>query len=631
MQVFISGGDIDTSCQEEMINHRRMLLENYQLSPDLVVACKSELKRMCGGGKEVGGRTLHCLMKHARHSRKGDESRGGARFSPHCKRMVEQSVKVSDAGEDWRVDPVLHEACMPVVERSCSAVIGGQARVIRCLMKLLGTPMMTSPCEAALLEIQYFIARDWKLDPQLYNACLNDSVSKCHAKNSWASQDTDPERGFLVLPCLFRMTYHPNPDHRISASCSDEVRRIMHERAAYVDLHPEIEASCMQFLATYCSDRTQPGEELYCLQQNLDKVSADCKNSVGNYTEAEALDYRLNNLITVHCATLIPELCEEESRQSRGEGAVMDCLVQHKNSPTMRENNKCRAVIENFQIITLKEISFSPKFKKECHQDVLRFCSRSKTKKEVVDCLSRRVRDDLLADDRPQVSRGCRVQLRNQLLQRHSSIRLDPELQKTCNQDTINFCSSEATSSPDMVLECLRKNHLQLSQPCHEVVFKRTQEEILDPGTDPLLLQVCHQMIKLHCSNANNKDLLMCLSREKYNPGFSKKCRKVVVSRLIEQNSDVRLNPDLIAQCKMDIGRHCSDVFKETNHKKTELNGRLIDCLQIAMSKKKLLEQCEAKVVSITREAAINSKMDAQLQQVCHDEVSALKIGYICP
>lgn len=181
---------------------------------------------------------------------------------------------------------------------------------MRCLMRHLGTPIMTGPCESALLEIQYFVARDWKLDPQLYSSCYNDSVSKCHAKQSWAvqGQDTDPERGVLVLPCLFRYIYHPSPEHRVSEACSDEVRRVMHERSAYVDLHPDIEAACMMHLASMCSDRTKPGEELVCLQEHLEELLPECRAVVSNYTEAEAQDVQLNSLISIHCATLIPQV-----------------------------------------------------------------------------------------------------------------------------------------------------------------------------------------------------------------------------------------------------------------------------------------------------------------------------------
>lgn len=61
------------------------------------------------------------------------------------------------------------------------------------------------------------------------------------------------------------------------------------------------------------------------------------------------------------------------------------------------------------------------------------------------------------------------------------------------------------------MLECLRGNRKKLTKNCHEVVFVREQEELLDPGTDPILLQACQQMIQIHCSNVQQEDLLSCL------------------------------------------------------------------------------------------------------------------------
>lgn len=58
---------------------------------------------------------------------------------------------------------------------------------------------------------------------------------------------------------------------QLSETCSEEVRRVMHERSAYVDLHPEIEAACMPDLAALCSQKTQPGEELMCLQEHFER------------------------------------------------------------------------------------------------------------------------------------------------------------------------------------------------------------------------------------------------------------------------------------------------------------------------------------------------------------------------
>ena len=87
-----------------------------------------------------------------------------------------------------------------------------------CLMDKLGTEHMTTACETALLQIQYFVARDFKLDPQLYRQCREDAVRFCHAKNAWADDGSryDPERGPLVLPCLYRYAHHPEKNMRVS-------------------------------------------------------------------------------------------------------------------------------------------------------------------------------------------------------------------------------------------------------------------------------------------------------------------------------------------------------------------------------------------------------------------------------
>ena len=63
-------------------------------------------------------------------------------------------------------------------------------------------------------------------------------------------------------------------------------------------------------------------------------------------------------------------------------------------------------------------------------------------RKDVIECLSKRVRDDVLQDDKPQVSRGCRQQLRQQISQRHENIKFDPILREKCRMDIKNLCGS---------------------------------------------------------------------------------------------------------------------------------------------------------------------------------------------
>jgi Golgi apparatus protein 1 len=85
-------------------------------------------------------------------------------------------------------------------------------------MEKLGTDHMTAACEVALLQIQYFVARDFKLDPQLYRECRDNAVQFCHAKKDWTDDNgkMDPEIGPLVLPCLYRYAYHSQKQMQVS-------------------------------------------------------------------------------------------------------------------------------------------------------------------------------------------------------------------------------------------------------------------------------------------------------------------------------------------------------------------------------------------------------------------------------
>lgn len=59
-----NGTKLDADCMSEMIEHRKVLMEDYRLSPEIVDNCKNEILNYCQG-IGVGGKTIHCLMNHA--------------------------------------------------------------------------------------------------------------------------------------------------------------------------------------------------------------------------------------------------------------------------------------------------------------------------------------------------------------------------------------------------------------------------------------------------------------------------------------------------------------------------------------------------------------------------------------
>lgn len=75
-----NGTKIEEDCEAEMRDHRRILMEDYRLSPEIINGCSMEIKKFCNE-LEVGGKTIHCLMGVARIEH-------GKKIRPVCERAV---------------------------------------------------------------------------------------------------------------------------------------------------------------------------------------------------------------------------------------------------------------------------------------------------------------------------------------------------------------------------------------------------------------------------------------------------------------------------------------------------------------------------------------------------------------
>ncbi|KAL3281561.1 hypothetical protein HHI36_004769 [Cryptolaemus montrouzieri] len=510
--VLRNGSKLDHDCEREIIEHRKLLMEDYRLSPEIVNDCKLEIKTLCSG-VEVGGKTIHCLMDNARLTKHLKR-----KLSDTCMRALETLIKQTDAGEDWRVDPVLYEACYPVVQTLCRNIKGGDAKVMSCLMDNIGDEGMLDNCEDALMQIQYFVARDFKLDPQLYSACKDHAINVCHASRSWADEKS-PSYDNQVLPCLYRYGYVDDNKNQLNKKCLQEIKRVMRQRAQSVDLHPEIEEPCLDDLSEFCFDKTKKGEEMVCLQKNLDNLSDNCQKAVETFTEIEGGNVQLNNYITSHCKREMKDLCGLE--MEKDEGDIMECLISHKNDPLIRKNQACRASIEHFQIISLRNYKFTYKFKIACKKHAMRFCTNAKTKNDVINCLSERITNDTIRGEKSVIPKECRQQLKAQLFQQRENIDFDPKLKAACIKDIEAYCP-HAEHGNAQVLECLQSVFKKLSDKCEKEVFKVKKQEITDNSIDYALMTMCADTINSFCPNHERKDVLECLKKNKDERRFDK-------------------------------------------------------------------------------------------------------------
>lgn len=143
------------------------------------------------------------------------------------------------------------------------------------------------------------------------------------------------------------------------------------------------------------------------------------------------------------CTEAMKTHCDHILKGGKDRGDMMDCLISHKNDADLRQDLKCRAAIEHFQIISLKNYHFTYKFKEACRPYVVRFCSGSTTKNDVVACLSEVMRNDTIQGQRPRIPKECRQQVKAQLYQQRETLELNPKLSKACKKEMEEFCADK--------------------------------------------------------------------------------------------------------------------------------------------------------------------------------------------
>ncbi|XP_056648655.1 Golgi apparatus protein 1 [Diorhabda sublineata] len=594
---------ISSECDSELTEHRRMLMEDYRLSPEVVNNCKNETAMFCQE-YGIGGKTLHCLMGHARNI--------AARLGPSCMRALEDLMHQVDPGENWNVDPVLRQACDAVVKVACRNVRGGNGRVMSCLMDNMRSEIMTVDCENALLEIQYFVARDFALDPQLYRSCSADATKRCH----FDTDSSAPSYSRQVLPCLYRYAYLTDESMKLDKQCLEQVQRVMRQRALSVHLQPEIEEACVKDLSFYCQDKLKKGEEMMCLQEHLEELQDKCRDTVESFTEIESQRVELNPYISKYCGKIIDDLCADEDD-------IVECLIGNKNNPQVKSTPNCRASVEHFQLISLKDYRFTYKFKVACKPYAKRFCGASTTKSDVIECLSEHVLNATINGDKGFIPKECKQQLKAQIFQQRENIDYDPQLKKFCLMDIRKFCKN-VQSGEAKVLECLQMvPHEQLSPMCGKKVFKIQKLEVFDNSVDYALLTNCAESIDQFCPRAKKENVFDCLKLNKEEKGFSKKCRLIVTHRLMEQTSNSLLNPSLQKNCQSDINSYCKkELIGVRNDKRPE--DLVIKCLKNQFKLSKLSNNCEQEIAEILREMALNVQMDPLLKLMCKNELETI-------
>lgn len=233
--------------------------------------------------------------------------------------------------------------------------------------------------------------------------------------------------------------------------------------------------------------------------------------------------------------------------------------------------------------------------------------------------------NDTLLDRTHRLNDMCRSQLRFETLQLNEDIKLDKDLDDACKEDAARLCGDEKNGRGD-VLECLRANQRDLNDRCKKKLLSRDRINLVDQKGDYKLLSKCRDAISQYCDAADeNADLIGCLRKQLLRPNLELGCRKVVIDRIMEQNSDARLNPSLWSACHNDAKLGCQYEFTQAQESADSLNGRVIKCLKGLFVANRLSKQCEVEIDQVMREAAlVDYRLDPLLVDGCLTEISEL-------
>ena len=646
------GQSVSSLCRKEMMSIRRQLMADYSITPEIKLDCAKEIERFCRKTKSLkNGKTIHCLMEGivAQNQKKLQNQNLRPKFSVKCELSINKLLSDNFITSDWFVDPVLEEACGEVVNAICDPSHGKDA-ILSCLMDHMSQAHKAMPvkCSKVLKQIHYFLAREVIIDSNLYKSCKNDAQNICHESPGWHRMEDD-SRHHLVFPCLVRNLYADDEDKdiledeqndqravvselQLSDTCTHAVERMLKQRAMSVSLHPEIEGVCRGSLHSLCSSHVEPGAELECLQDQYQRVGKDCQAVVDKYTIIEARNPHLHPVIISACANLLERKCGGES-EAGGDGGAMECMIRHKveHPPGSQGsmNIKCRTVLEHWQILALEDWRFSFGFKHACKEDIRKHCvnPRPKKKLEVVGCLVAIISRDTLIEAKQKVRKACRDEVKFELLQKHSNIKLDPELEASCKAELAMLCPKK-DQEEDGGLECLKNlKHEDLSVKCRKKLFQEEEEEARDNQVDFTLLRGCKREIKEHCDEEDPKSIITCLKGFSEESNFAKKCRDIIIKRISQRMNDYRLNPVLEKACRKDITKLCGDIIIKFDEERSFLEGRIISCLkQKAIQNQDLLTAvCRTEMVSSLRDSVHLVEADPVLERACPRSVARCK------
>ena len=362
--------DLDWDCHEELFRQQVENADDIRLSVRLFNACRSDQQRFCKDIPYGANRIKDCLEEHL----------DDPKFSSECKR--EFSSMMEQRASDFRLDPVLRDACADDIDHVCGYqesgldnVEGYDARVLTCLEDFRDD-LRGDECKAAVHKMIVRQATDYRLDEPLAASCYQDH------KNFCASHAPGSAR---VIRCL--------QDNReaLSYQCRASLFDLEVRLAEDIDFQYPLKQHCASELTTLCK-KVKKGHArvIRCLHRNVGsrEMGSECKAEVQRSMNRMAQDYRLNFRLNKACEKDIDATCKNTCSSFLGQacgGTVLRCLQENVDK---LESAECRVEVFYFVKMEVTDFRNDVILAETCKQDVDSFCANTEPGEgRVIECL----------------------------------------------------------------------------------------------------------------------------------------------------------------------------------------------------------------------------------------------------
>lgn len=228
-------------------------------------------------------------------------------------------------------------------------------------------------CRHMIFTIKKSELTDSSTDYSLMTTCRDMIRQYCH--------DTEKDR---MLECL---KIHKD-EMMFDASCHLIIVNRMIEQNMDYRFNPQLQEACSKNIAEHCTkvvatakqNEELNGKVVNCLKAKFreGKLTSTCEERMTEVLQEQALNYKLNPLLTAVCRSEIRIICGKSNEDTDEHGEVEECLKMAFLSGRII-SQECKFEVALLIQEAKADIHVDPLLQRACTVDLLKYCSNVKS------------------------------------------------------------------------------------------------------------------------------------------------------------------------------------------------------------------------------------------------------------